>query len=57
VMEVPCCGGLLRLAQSAAARAARQVPVRSLVIGIQGDVLAGCHELAGCHVPQQEAKP
>ncbi len=57
VMEVPCCGGLLRLAQSAAARATRQVPVRSLVIGIQGDVLAGCHELAGCHVPQQEAKP
>jgi NAD-dependent dihydropyrimidine dehydrogenase PreA subunit len=39
VMEVPCCGGLLRLAQSAAARAARQVPVRSLVVGIKGEIL------------------
>lgn len=57
VMEVPCCGGLLRLAQAAAARAARKVPVRSLVVGIQGNVLAGCHEPAGCHVPQQETKP
>ena len=56
VMEVPCCGGLLRLAQVAAARAAREIPLRSVVIGIQGNVLAGGHKLAGRHVPQHEAK-
>jgi len=38
VMEVPCCGGLLRLAQAAAARAARSVPIRSLTVGIRGNV-------------------
>jgi ferredoxin len=40
VMEVPCCGGLVRLAQAAAARAARPVPVRSLVVGVRGKILA-----------------
>jgi NAD-dependent dihydropyrimidine dehydrogenase PreA subunit len=40
VIEVPCCGGLVRLAQAAAARAARSVPVRSLVVGVRGDILA-----------------
>jgi NAD-dependent dihydropyrimidine dehydrogenase PreA subunit len=40
VMEVPCCGGLVRLAQAAAARAARSVPVRSLVVGVRGKILA-----------------
>lgn len=40
VMEVPCCGGLLRLAQLAAARATREVPVRSLTVGIRGEILA-----------------
>jgi NAD-dependent dihydropyrimidine dehydrogenase PreA subunit len=40
VMEVPCCGGLLRLARSAAARAARAVPVHSLVVGIHGNIPA-----------------
>jgi ferredoxin len=40
VMEVPCCGGLLRLAQLAAARAARKVPVRSFVVGVRGEILA-----------------
>ncbi|HVN32742.1 MAG TPA: 4Fe-4S binding protein [Thermoanaerobaculaceae bacterium] len=40
VMEVPCCGGLVRLAHAAAARAARPVPVRSLVVGVRGKILA-----------------
>jgi hypothetical protein len=39
VMEVPCCGGLLRLAQLARARAVRQVPIQTLVVGIRGDVV------------------
>jgi hypothetical protein len=45
VMEVPCCGGLLRLARSAAARAARAVPVHSLVVGIHGNIPAAADAL------------
>lgn len=41
VMEVPCCGGLVRLAAAASARAARKVPVRAVVVGIRGDILGG----------------
>ena len=40
-MEVPCCGGLLQLAKAAAERSARDVPVRSIVVGIRGDLLSG----------------
>ena len=36
IMEVPCCGGLLRLAQMAAQRATRRVPVKLVVVGIDG---------------------
>ena len=39
IMQVPCCGGLLRLAQSAIARAQRKVPIRSLVVSLQGQIL------------------
>jgi hypothetical protein len=38
-MEVPCCGGLVRLAQVAAAQARRSVPIRVVVVGVQGQVL------------------
>jgi len=38
IMEVPCCGGLLRTAQAAAARAARKVPIRLVVVGVDGAV-------------------
>ena len=39
IMEVPCCGGLLRLAQKAVEMSGRKIPVKLAVIGIQGDVL------------------
>lgn len=39
IMQVPCCGGLLRLAQEAAARASRKVPVKCTVVSLQGDIL------------------
>jgi NAD-dependent dihydropyrimidine dehydrogenase PreA subunit len=39
VMEVPCCGGLIRLAQTAAERAARRPPMRAVVIGVNGEIL------------------
>jgi ferredoxin len=38
-MEVPCCRGLLQLARRAAAESERQIPVRWIEIGVQGDVL------------------
>jgi len=40
VMEVPCCAGLVRLAQEAAARASRRVPVKRVVVGLQGNILS-----------------
>jgi ferredoxin len=39
IMQVPCCQGLLRLAQAAASRASRKVPIKSVVVGLQGEVL------------------
>ncbi len=40
IMEVPCCGGLSQLVQIAIDRASRKVPVKEIVVGIRGDVLA-----------------
>lgn len=40
IMEVPCCGGLVRLAQTAAAAARRRIPITVTVLGTRGDVLA-----------------
>ncbi|MGQ8337162.1 ATP-binding protein [Sunxiuqinia sp. A32] len=40
IMEVPCCGGLSQLVQMATERAERKVPVKEIVVGIRGDVLA-----------------
>ncbi len=39
IMQVPCCMGLLQLAQQALAASKRKVPVRYVVVGVQGDVL------------------
>ena len=39
IMEVPCCGGLLRLAQAALARASRKVPLKVVVVGIAGGIV------------------
>jgi ferredoxin len=39
IMEVPCCGGLFRLAQKAVAEAGRKIPVKLVVIGTRGDIL------------------
>ena len=37
-MEVPCCAGITAAAQHAAARAGREVPVREVVVGVDGVV-------------------
>jgi len=39
VMEVPCCGGLLQLVKKAIESAKRNIPVKKIVVGIQGDIL------------------
>jgi len=38
IMEVPCCRGLLQIAQQAQASAKRKVPIKKIVIGINGDL-------------------
>lgn len=39
IMQVPCCSGLLRLAETAAQAASRKVPIKYVVVGVQGNVL------------------
>lgn len=38
IMEVPCCGGLLKLAKDAASESERKVPIKYVVVGIDGKV-------------------
>lgn len=38
IMEVPCCGGLLKLAQQAAAGARRKIPVKLIIVGVNGEI-------------------
>lgn len=40
IMQVPCCGGLLHLAKQAAEMAERKVPIKCIVVGIQGEILS-----------------
>lgn len=39
IMQVPCCSGLVKLAQEAAQSASRKVPIKYIVLSIQGDIL------------------
>jgi hypothetical protein len=39
IMQVPCCLGLLNLAQQAAQAASRKVPIKYIVVGVQGEIL------------------
>lgn len=40
IMEVPCCSGLAKLAMEARERCSRQIPLETLVIGIDGGFVA-----------------
>jgi NAD-dependent dihydropyrimidine dehydrogenase PreA subunit len=40
VMQVPCCSGLLHLARKAAAEAARKVPIKKVIVSLEGQVLS-----------------
>jgi hypothetical protein len=39
MMEVPCCGGLLQMVRAALSKASRKVPVKKVIVGINGEVL------------------
>jgi hypothetical protein len=39
IMQVPCCMGLLNLAKQAAEEAKRKVPIKYVVVGLQGNIL------------------
>ncbi|MBY8982465.1 MAG: 4Fe-4S dicluster domain-containing protein [Candidatus Lokiarchaeota archaeon] len=38
-MQVPCCSGLVHLTKEGAARASRKVPIKSIVVSLQGEIL------------------
>jgi len=40
IMEVPCCGGLIQMVKAAVDQAKRNIPVKLIVVGIQGDILS-----------------
>ncbi len=40
VMQVPCCTGLLNLAQQAVQSSKRKVPIKVIVVGLQGEILS-----------------
>ncbi|HAJ57099.1 MAG TPA: 4Fe-4S ferredoxin [Candidatus Omnitrophica bacterium] len=39
IMQVPCCSGLLALAQEALSTSKRKVPIKAVVVGLQGEIL------------------
>ena len=40
IMQVPCCGGLVAMAEQALKEAKRKIPVKSIVVSLQGDILS-----------------
>ena len=38
VMEVPCCGGLIRIAEQAREQAQRNIPIKVIVLSVSGEV-------------------
>ena len=39
IMQVPCCGGLLQIAKTAVAAARRRIPIKLLVVGLEGNII------------------
>jgi len=40
MMEVPCCGGLVQMVRTAMTRASRKVPVKAVMVSIDGKILS-----------------
>jgi len=39
MMQVPCCGGLMQIVKAASAHSERKVPVKSVIVGVEGEIL------------------
>jgi hypothetical protein len=39
IMQVPCCGGLLQIVKTAASAAQRRVPIKLMVVSIEGRII------------------
>lgn len=39
IMQVPCCGGLLAIAKEGLKRAKRKIPLKYIVVSLQGEIL------------------
>lgn len=39
IMQVPCCGGLLKLAQEAIDTSGKDIPLNVIIVGISGDII------------------
>jgi NAD-dependent dihydropyrimidine dehydrogenase PreA subunit len=40
MMEVPCCSGLLQMVRTALDKASRKVPVKKIIVGINGEIIS-----------------
>ena len=40
IMQVPCCGGLMQMVKMAAGQAERKVPVKKIIVGVEGEILS-----------------
>lgn len=40
IMQVPCCMGLVNIAQEAVQNAKRKIPIKSVVVSLQGEILS-----------------
>ncbi|MDO8567975.1 MAG: hypothetical protein Q7R57_04590, partial [Dehalococcoidales bacterium] len=40
-MEVPCCSGLVYMAEQAIAASGRDIPLKDITVGVRGQILSG----------------
>ena len=40
IMQVPCCMGLLNIAKQALEESERKVPLKSVIVGVQGEIIS-----------------
>ena len=40
IMQVPCCSGMLQMAKIAMEKASRKVPIKAIVVGLEGEILS-----------------
>ena len=40
MMQVPCCGGLMQMVRMAQGQTQRNVPVKQVIVGVEGEILS-----------------